>query len=76
MIYYAIADQQGFTVSDADVIEMAKELAEYYSQSGSTTYTYQDIMEQVGMDTIRQNIIIEKVETLIIDECTIEYKDK
>ena len=74
LVYYAIADEQSFSASDEEFDAEAKRLAEYYSSS-SKTYTVEEIIETVGESAIKQNIIFEKVENFIMDNCTIEYKD-
>ena len=74
LVYYAIADEQSFSASDEEFDAEAKRLAEYYSSS-SKTYTVEEIIEMVGESSIKQNIIFEKVENFIMDNCTIEYKD-
>ncbi len=75
MIYYAIADQQNITVTNEEFIAEAKELAESYSNANKT-YTADEIIEQMGESAIRQNILMEKIDTFLIEQCTIEYKDK
>lgn len=74
LVYYAIAEAQSFSASDEEFDAEAKRLAEYYSSS-SKTYTVEEIIEMVGESSIKQNIIFEKVENFIMDNCTIEYKD-
>lgn len=74
LVYYAIADEQNFSASDEEFGAEAKRLAEYYSSS-SKTYTVDEIIETVGESTIKQNIIFEKVDKHLMDNCTIEYKD-
>lgn len=76
LIYYAVAEQQNITVSNEELIAEAKELAEYYSSQGTTKYTYTEIIEQIGESALRQNILMEKIDKLFIENCTIEYKDK
>ncbi len=75
LVYYTVARQQGLSVSDEEFAAEVKELAEYYS-SESKTYTADDIIEQIGEQSIRQGIIFEKVEELWLKNCTIEYSDK
>ena len=75
MIYYAIADQQNITVTGEEFNAKVKELAEYYS-SANKTYTEQEIINEMGEATIRQNILMDKVDEFLIENCTIEYKDK
>ncbi|MGM9643680.1 MAG: trigger factor [Eubacteriales bacterium] len=74
LVYYAIADEQNFSASDEEFGAEAKRLAEYYSSS-SKIYTVDEIIETVGESAIKQNIIFEKVENFIMDNCTIEYED-
>ncbi len=74
LIYYTIADQQNLTASKEEFDAEAKELAEYYS-SENKKYTAEEIINEVGEASIKQNIIFEKVENYLMDNCTIEYKD-
>lgn len=76
LIYHTVADQQGLAVTDEEFLAYAKELAEYYSSNGTTTYTYEEIIEQIGEQSIRQNILMEKVDEFFLENCTIEYKDQ
>ena len=75
MIYYAVAAQQKLSVSDEEIRLTAEELAKQYS-TANKTYTADEIIEQMGESRIRQNILMEKVDRLLTEECTIEYKDK
>ncbi len=74
LVHHIIAEQQGMTVTDEEFTETVKELAEYYS-SESKKYTPDEIVEQLGEQSIRQNILFEEVEEYLLDNCTIEYKD-
>lgn len=74
LVYYAIADEQNFSASGEEFNAEAQRLAKYYSSS-SKTYTADEIIETVGESAIKQNIIFEKVENFLKDNCTIEYED-
>lgn len=74
LLYFAIAQDNGITATDADVQAKAKELAEYYS-SDTKTYTPEEIIKEMGFDNIKQGIIFDGVAKLITENCTIEYKD-
>jgi len=75
LVYHAIAKQQNFSVTDEEFAERAKELAEYYSTE-QKTYTVEEIIKEIGEGQIRQNILFDEVEKFLLDNCTIEYKDK
>ena len=75
LIYYAVAEEQNITVTDAEYVAKLKELADYYSSS-EKTYTPEEIENEVGRSTLEQNILMEKVDKYILDHCTIEYKDQ
>ena len=66
---------EDITVTDAEYVEKLKELAAYYSNA-QKTYTPEEIEKEIGKPTITQNILMEKVDKLVIEYCTIEYKDK
>lgn len=75
LVYHAIAKQQNFSVTDEEFAARAKELAEYYSTE-QKTYTADEIIKEIGEGQIRQNILFDEVENFLLDNCTIEYKDK
>ncbi len=75
LVYNIIAKQQSLTVTDAEFSDAATELAEYYSSNGQT-YTAEEIIELVGAQQIRQSVLFEKVDALLLENCTIEYKDE
>ena len=75
LVYYGIAKNEDITVTDAEYVEKLKELAAYYSNA-QKTYTPEEIEKEIGKPTITQNILMEKVDKLVIEYCTIEYKDK
>lgn len=75
LVYYAIADQQGITVSNEEVIDEAKMLAEANS-SADKTYTVEEVIEIIGENTLKQNILMTKIDAFLIEQCTIEYKDE
>ena len=74
LLYFAIAQDNGITATDADVQKKAVELAEYYS-SDTKTYTAEEIIKEMGVDNIKQGIIFDAVAKLLTENCTIEYKD-
>ena len=74
LIYYAIAADNNITATDDDVQKKAEELAEYYS-SEQKTYTAEEIIKEIGADNIKQTIVFEGVQKLLIQNCTIEFED-
>ena len=75
LIYYAVAEEQNITVTDAEYVARLKELADYYSSS-EKTYTPEEIENEIGKSTLMQNILMEKIDNYLLDHCTIEYKDQ
>ena len=75
LVYYAVAEAEQITVTHDEVLKEAEEIAKQYSTS-EKTYTVEEVIEIMTEKTIRQNILMEKVDALIIDECTIIFEDK
>lgn len=75
LIYYAIAHQQSISVSDDEFAAEVKEIAQYYSNENKT-YTADEIIAEIGESTIWQNILMEKVDSFLLEHSTIEFKDK
>ena len=75
LIYYAVAEMEEMTVTSEEIFAEAEKIAKENSSS-SKTYTAEEVIEIMTEKGIAQNILIERVEKLIIDECTIVYEDK
>ena len=73
LIYHAVAQQCGVTVSDADFEATVSEYIELYKQSGKT-YTREEIIELLGDATIKEGNLYEAVVKYIKDRATITYK--
>ncbi len=80
LIYYTIAKQEGLSISDEEYKEGLAALViyynDYYASSGSTvTYTEESLVAELGEKQIRQNMLFDKVDDCLLENCTIEYKD-
>lgn len=87
LIYYTIAKQQGFNVSEEEYNNGVKALAEYYTKyyteyytnyygyEYKVTYTEADVIAEMGEARLKQNMLFEKVDAYLLEHCTIEYKD-
>ena len=74
LIYYAVAADNGITATDDDVQKKAEELAKQYS-TDKKTYTAEEIIKEIGAENIKQTIVFEGVQKLLIQNCTIDFED-
>ncbi len=75
LVYYAIAEYEGITVTNDDVLKEAENIAKQYSTE-QKTYTAEEVISLMTEKTIRQNVLMQKVDDFLLEECTIEYKDE
>lgn len=73
LIYYAIATDNNITATDEEVMKKAEELAKYYS-TDEKTYTAEEIIKEIGADSIKQSIVFEGTQRLLVENCTIKYE--
>ena len=75
LVYYAIADHEGITVTYDEVLKEAEDIAKQYS-TDKKKYTAEEVISLMSEKTIRQNVLMQKVDDFLLEECTIEYKDE
>lgn len=76
MVTYEIAQQQGFTVTEAEFDERVQLYIDYYKEQG-TVYTADEIINGVGESTLREEILFSKVDAYLIEQCkNVTYSDK
>ena len=73
LIYHAVAQQCGITVSDADFEAVITEAIENAKQAGKE-YSREEIIAQLGEAAIREGELYEKVVAYIKERATITYK--
>ncbi len=75
LIFYSIAKAQNITVSDEEFNKYVEIMIEETS-SDSQKYTAEEIISKYGRQQITEVLLSDKVNDFLMDNCTIEYKDK
>ncbi len=73
LVYHTVAKQQGFTATAEEINELAADIAEENSTS-QKIYTVEEVIEIIGESKLRESIIFEKVEELLLNNTTIEFE--
>ena len=73
MIYYYIAQKNNITISGEEFDKEVEALIKYAEANGQK-YTKEQIIEMVGELAIRETAIFVKVDSLLIESCTVSFK--
>ena len=75
LVFHYIAQQENIIITDTDYQNSIQYYVNYYNtQGGSTTYTAKEIEEGLGERFLKEHALFEKVQTLLIDNCTVTYE--
>ncbi len=75
LICYSIAKAENISVSEDEFDKRVEELVKENSTSGKQ-YTAEEIIEQYGRQQITENLLFQKVNEFLMDNCSIEYNDQ
>ncbi len=72
MIYYSIAQTACVSISKEEYDAQVQYYIDYYAANGKE-YSADEIIEGIGESTIRENVLFQKVDALLISNCTVIY---
>jgi trigger factor len=72
LVYYSIIQNSNISMTDAEYNDQIQYYIDYYKQSGKD-YSAEEIIEGIGEATIRENVLFEKVDDLLLSNCTVIY---
>ena len=73
MIYYYIAQKNDITISGEEFDKEVEAIVKYAEANGQK-YTKEEVVEMVGELAIRETAIFVKVDSLLIEGCTVSFK--
>jgi len=74
LAYRYIADKEGFVVSDAAYEDAVNYYVDYYAYYGQT-YTAEQIIAEIGEQTLKDFALFEIVTAFLMENCTVTYAD-
>ncbi len=75
LVFHYIAQQENLIITDTDYQNSIQYYVNYYNtQGGSTIYTAKEIEEGLGARFLKEHALFEKVQDLIVENCTVTYE--
>ncbi len=74
LVFYAVAQIEGITVSVEDYNESVQYFINYYKEQSNKIYSSDEIKSMLGDSYIRERALYTKVSQLLIENCTVEFE--
>lgn len=74
LVFHAIAQQEGITITQTDYQNSLNYYVEYYAQNGYN-YSAAEIEANVGSRLIKEHALFEKVQNLLVESCSVTYEN-
>ncbi|MBQ8410003.1 MAG: FKBP-type peptidyl-prolyl cis-trans isomerase [Clostridia bacterium] len=74
LVFHAIAQNEDIIITDTDYQNSIQYYVDYYTSQGYS-YTAEDVEQGLGADFLKQHALFEKVNTMLIANCTVTYGD-